>query len=169
MKTRFGNILIKSDRALEAEANGRYPAGTVAAKLGVPRGFITAQAPWDGEWHHVSKYANAVRYYDLEQVTDWLGSEDGQEAYREWQERRKEKKTVVYQNAAVSWREWTGSFRHPRAIEKSMTGCEVVDRGGHFVEVRFPSGGTMKKKKAANGFKVVVDGKTVGFDPIYGS
>ena len=62
----------KSNNAVDAEANGRYPASRIAKILGIPVEFVVKHAPHGGEWHHSSKFYNVVDYYDLQQVKDWL-------------------------------------------------------------------------------------------------
>lgn len=61
----------KSDNAYSAESTGKYPMSTAKTKL---REIIsiTAElaerallATHDGEWHHVGKYANECKYYDV--------------------------------------------------------------------------------------------------------
>lgn len=163
MKTHWGKHLIKSDRAIAAEGSGRFPASAIAAELGVPTTFISECAPGRGEWHHVSKYANEVRYYELEEIRTWLRSNDGQAERQRWKEQKRTRKTVIYQNATVEWIEWSGSFKHPKARACSAASCDVVDRGGQFVEVKPPNGTIFKKKKTCNGFSVVVGGKVVKF------
>lgn len=53
----------KSNNAIAAEAEGRFPASVLARKLGVKTGAIKAlMSP--GEWHHTSKRYNVTDYYD---------------------------------------------------------------------------------------------------------
>ena len=164
MKTRYGKILIKSDRAIAAEEDGRYPASRIATILGIPSSFVAQHVPWDGEWHHVSKFANEISYYDLVAVREWLQSDEGQTTYQLWKDRRRARKTTTYQNVTVEWLAWSGSFRHPRSTQCEASGCEVIDSGGAFVEVKLPDGKTFRKKKTTRGFAVIVGGETVSFD-----
>ena len=53
----------KSNNAIAAEAQGRFPASVLARKLGVKTGAIRELAV-DSEWHHTSKKYNVTVYYD---------------------------------------------------------------------------------------------------------
>lgn len=71
MKNNYG-ILVKSDRALEAEARGlvTYSQLKKWQQRAVDRGAVRAR-----EWHHTSGAANKTNYYDLTDFND-LNSED---------------------------------------------------------------------------------------------
>lgn len=71
MKNKYG-ILIKSDRALEAERAGLVTYSKLNAwqKRAVDEGAVLAS-----EWHHTSAAANITYYYDLEKF-DKLNSKD---------------------------------------------------------------------------------------------
>jgi hypothetical protein len=65
----------KSNNAVLAEEEGRFPASIIANKLRqISREFcgITAQDIKNTvdacEWHHTSKFYNKVYYYDLEEI-----------------------------------------------------------------------------------------------------
>lgn len=72
-------ILSKSDNALRAETEGRFTLTELCRQLKLPT-EIEAALPWDGEWHHVSAFANEVRYYRLARVESWLRTKAGQKA-----------------------------------------------------------------------------------------
>lgn len=71
MKNNYG-ILVKSDRAIEAEARGlvKYSQLKSWQKRAVDRGVVRAK-----EWHHTSGAANKTHYYSLADFED-LNSED---------------------------------------------------------------------------------------------
>ena len=60
MKNQYG-VLIKSNRAIEAESNGLLPYSKLKAwqKRAVERGAVIAR-----EWHHTSGAANRTNYYN---------------------------------------------------------------------------------------------------------
>lgn len=67
-KTIYRNGNSKSANAEYAEDNGRYPLTTAAKKLGITIALFKKAIEYcdykSTEWHHVSKYANRVFYYD---------------------------------------------------------------------------------------------------------
>lgn len=78
MKNNYG-ILVKSDRALEAEARGlvTYSQLKKWQQRAVDRGAVRAR-----EWHHTSGAANKTNYYDLTDFED-LDSKDFQAVKKE--------------------------------------------------------------------------------------
>ena len=69
----------RSINAAIAESNERMPL-TRAAQCVAAEAHITLalakralQITWDGEWHHVGKYAAETNYYDTQAALDWLG------------------------------------------------------------------------------------------------
>lgn len=66
MKNRYG-ILTKSNRALEAEANGLVTYSKLKAwqRRAVDAGEVRAS-----EWHHTGAAANRTNYYDLEDFAE---------------------------------------------------------------------------------------------------
>ncbi len=77
---KLNGVLIKSDRAIEAEQDNRFPMTTAKKKLKEQLGEIGVKATlygceqlldlhgYTGEWHHVSKFAREVDYYDVDVV-----------------------------------------------------------------------------------------------------
>ena len=72
----------RSANAESAEANGRYPRTRAAAALGVSVKAFDAGCSAAGyhthEWHHSGRYANAVDYYDTNELAEsvefWEGA-----------------------------------------------------------------------------------------------
>lgn len=69
----------KSNNAVEAEAAGRYPitkaAKIVAQKTGVTikeARRVLKELGTGGEWHHSSKFFNAVDYYDTAAAINYI-------------------------------------------------------------------------------------------------
>lgn len=76
------NGFSRSVRATQAEAEGKFPKTTAAKELGLSVKAFTAGCDRAGisacEWHHVSKYANAVDFYDTHEcrasAAFWVGA-----------------------------------------------------------------------------------------------
>lgn len=71
----------RSINARSAESNGRHPmtraTTAVAAEAGCThkRAKEALLASWDGEWHHVGKFASRCNYYSVEAAIEWLAEE----------------------------------------------------------------------------------------------
>ena len=143
----------KSNNAVAAEADGRFPASVIARKLGVPAAYVRERIG-TGEWHHSSKFYNVVEYYDLAVCTEWLGSEEGRADLAEWQAAQKPRQASTRAGCRVEWLEWSGTRNHPRAKKCSAEGCTVTDKGGAFLEIILPDGSTLKKKKDCKGLNI---------------
>jgi len=77
---KINGVLIKSDRALDAEKDNRFPMTKAKSKLRKQLEEIGVKATlygceqlldlhgYTGEWHHVSKFAREVDYYDVDVV-----------------------------------------------------------------------------------------------------
>lgn len=142
----------KSNNALDAEANGRFPASVVAKRLGVPVAAVKA-AEWS-EWHHTSSWYNRTYYYDLEEVRGWLATDEGQQALAN---ARAPREAVTYQDVTVEWLEWSGSRKHPKATERTAGGCTVTIKG-QMATITLPDGGTMRKRLTTRGLHMRTPG-----------
>jgi hypothetical protein len=147
------NGFSKSNNAVAAEADGRFPASVVARKLNVPTEYVRERIG-TGEWHHSSKFYNVVKYYDLEECAEWLDSEDGRADFAEWRAAQKPRQTSTRTDCRVEWLEWVGTRNHPRAIKRIAEGCTVIDDGGAFYKIILPDGSTLKKKKDCKGLNI---------------
>lgn len=143
----------KSNNAVAAEADGRFPASVVARKLGVPAAYVRERIG-TSEWHHSSKYYNVVKYYDLAECEQWLESEEGRADFAEWQAAQKPRTSSTRTCCRVEWLEWGGTRNHPRATKRSADGCTVVDEGGAFYKITLPGGKTLRKKKDCRGLEI---------------
>ena len=152
----------KSNRACDAEANGRYPASVAARVLGVPVEFVRAQGT--SEWHHTSSRYNRTDYYDVEEIREHLETPEGQTELAGFVAKKAAQKKSPgkeYKACRVEWLEWSGTRKHPRATECSDDGATVLDKGGKMVDVTLASGKTFRKCKTTTGFKILQDGKRV--------
>jgi hypothetical protein len=104
--------LIKSDNALSAETNGRRTLTELCKKRKLPL-EIVPYLPWDGEWHHVSAYANEVPYYHLGRVEAWLKRDPGRKALEKAKAEQKAKKDSTLEVAvAVAKVTWTAYYTY---------------------------------------------------------
>jgi hypothetical protein len=84
-------VLFKSDRAIEAEENNRFPMTKAKAELQKVLRSMGYQSTLfgcelllkrhgdKGEWHHVSKFAREVDYYDVDAVVELFQNDPSQE------------------------------------------------------------------------------------------
>ena len=149
----------KSNNAVDAEEDGRYPASVAAKMLGVTTAAIKAILP-TYEWHHSSKYYNAVDYYDIH---DLLAVQDGDledldpedvAELRETLARLKaykppktERKTFT---ADVQYLLWGGTRSRPKSTAFSFKGIRV-DQSGKKLTFHLPDGSTVVKMVGSNG------------------
>jgi len=167
----YADDFSKSNRAIDAEANGRFPASEIARKLGLPTKFITDHAPNTGEWHHTSKFYNTTDYYDLQQVKDWLHGEGdyaeggeraeartGNDVLAEWKNKQKEisvKPSDIAKGVSVKYLEWSGSRNHPVATERIEHNVTVERKPGQkFLTITRPDGTSFKKAPTTRGFEI---------------
>lgn len=164
------NEYSKSNNAIAAERDGRFPASRIARILGVPAAFISDCCAFasGGEWHHTSKFYNTTAYYDVAHIRAWIDGdadtvEDRGETFADalaaWRAAQKAKGEKRHEGCRVRWLEWGGTRSHPRATERVEDGCVVVDGGGKFVAITLPSGASFKKGRDTRGFEVHQGGK----------
>jgi len=152
----YSHDFSKSNNALAAEAAGCHPATEVARLLRVPVEVVRRHGA--REWHHTSKWYNKTDYYDVDDVAEWLGEEEGKEALAQVLAERSARRAavpVVHRNCTVVWLEWGGTRNHPRAMERRAEGCIVEEKAGaKFVAVTLPDGKTFRKGRGTRGFEV---------------
>lgn len=141
----------KSNNAVAAEEDGRFPASTLAKRLGVKTGAIKALMD-SYEWHHTSSRYNKTDYYDEQEALEMI------DALRAWKQPAKDEAT--YSGCKVTWLEWGGTRKHPRACEMTTENATVTIKGEWATfEHR---GRAIRKKITTRGFQVVAsDGKSV--------
>jgi hypothetical protein len=154
----------KSNNAIAAERNGRYPASHVAKMLGVPVAWVRLQGT--NEWHHTSARYNVTNYYDLETLQEHLDTPEGQEQLAQVKAEvaaKKRVETTVLTDATVRWVEWTGFQRFRKAVEHKEENATVTYAGGKFVTVKLACGREFKKGKDTYGFAAYSGGKRIWF------
>lgn len=135
----------KSNNAIEAENNGRFPASVIAKKIGVKTAAIKAlMIP--SEWHHTSSYYNKTSYYSLEEAVEKL------DELKKWVNLDKSYKLT---NCIVEWLEWSGSRKHPKCEQHKAIGCLVEYNGKSTYKIILPDGKKITKRTGTNGFKVI--------------
>ncbi len=151
----------KSNNALIAEEELKFPASVAARKLGVSIGAIkTILSPC--EWHHTSGYFNRTDYYfigallALKSGRDVSSFDEEEEEIRATWEKlqafKPVKATEKKYRANVRYLEWGGTRRRPKATERVFDDIIVVEKG-QFYTFLTPSGG-VRKKVGSNGTQV---------------
>ena len=149
----------KSNNALAAENEGKFPASILAKKLSVKSQAVKALMQ-PSEWHHTSSHYNATDYYDggillavKSGEVDGYDEDDLAEArellaaMKAWQPAAEE----AFENCDVEWLEWSGTKKHPKAEKCNASGCKVVVKGSTCT-ITFADGKTMQKRKSTRGF-----------------
>lgn len=143
----------KSNNAVAAEEDGRFPASVVARNLRVPIDAVRAYE--SSEYHHTSKFFSKTDYYDQRRVAGWLlMSVEGQQALREaCAEAKAARQSTVYDDCRVEWLEWSVTRAHPKATEMKADGCRVEVRG-QTATITLPSGETLRKRLSCTGLLI---------------
>jgi len=131
----------KSNNALHAESDRKFPASVLAARLGVKTAAIRALLS-PREWHHTSKHYN---------ITDYFAEDDALERIDELRAYRAPVKDVsVLDNCTGSYLQWSGTRNHPRAKEIKFGPVRVTKKGAWFT-LELP-GGAVRKSESTRGF-----------------
>jgi hypothetical protein len=166
----------KSNNAVSAEQDGRFPATHAAKLLKLPPGFVRERCTFasNGEKHHVSKYYNFVDFYDTEAIRRWINNDEDaieeaggsfEAALAAWKERQAATRAsgaVEHIDVTVTWLEWGGTRNFPTVKERNADHCTVIDGGGKFLTIILPDGASFKKGRDTRGFEVSKNGKRMG-------
>lgn len=157
----------KSNNAIEAESEGRYPASVAAKKLGVKTGAIKLYIDTD-EWHHTSSMYNRTPYYDIHYLLEYkVGGKEALQAegleeseitdieklYEQLKNYKEPKKDEQVYKADVEYIVWSGTKSRPKANVKTYKNIEVREKGSFYTFV-LPDGSTVRKKISSNGTNV---------------
>lgn len=157
----------KSNNAVAAEKEGRFPASVAAKKLGVKTGAIKLHLDTN-EWHHTSNRYNKTMYYDIADLL--LYKEGGREAleakgydaedidtventYNDMKAYKEPKADEQVYRADVEYVEWGGTRSHPKANVQNHKNIVVREKGS-FYTFTLPNGTTVRKKIGSNGTSV---------------
>ena len=154
----------KSNNAVSAEENDRYPATVAAKLLGVKPEAIRLYLP-STEWHHTGSWYNKTDYYDIADLLQYMdgGKEqlekegyskpdinDIEETYKKLKAYKKPKADEKVYRANVSYIEWSGTRARAKANKKLLENV-IVHEKGSFYTIELPSGETLRKKIGSNG------------------
>ena len=157
----------KSNNAVAAEDEGKYPASIAAKKLGVSIEAIKTYIP-TFEWHHYSSYYNEVYVYDItpylmlknnEDMTDYYDDEEITK-YKENYEKMKQMSRLKQNSdekkyrANVEYIVWTGTRNHPKANIQKYENIWVKEKGEFYTFI-LPDKTEVRKKKGSNGTYVI--------------
>lgn len=137
----------KSNNAIDAENNGKFPASILARRIGVTTNAIRSLLT-PVEYHHTSKMYNATDYYSEAEAFYCM---DDLKAYKE-----PTGEEVVYENCRVEWLEWVGTRKRPTPIECHAEGVRVAYKGKSFLylEGNLADRVPPKKKIDCTGLKI---------------
>lgn len=139
MKTQYGTLL-KSDNALNAESENRFPIGAATKKLksmlaqnGIKATLRSCRSALEafgdqGEWHHVSKFANEISYYDVASVLEMLDEPKARQKLLELLQKpaKASVATATTVHVVIAWSEWVGSAGKRKQVEHEWIGTAVV-------------------------------------------
>ncbi|WP_339684976.1 hypothetical protein [Gimesia maris] len=155
-------VLIKSDRAIEAEEEGRFPMSYAKKILRDKLNEMSLKATLHGcelllkeygdfgEWHHSSKFAREIYYYDVDAVIEEF-TENPSESMFEMAVAKKPKENEVVPETRIvklKYRHWTSSNRYlikryegPATIKGDWIHFERTKKklSGKFLEVDYLS------------------------------
>lgn len=131
----------KSNNAIYAESEDKFPATIAAKKLGVSSAAIKAIL-YPCEWHHTGKMFNRTNYYYIGELLEAKAGvcEDSEicETWQRLKSYKKENEKETFQ-ANVTFLTWEGTRNHPKAIEHSAENVEVEKRGKKYM-IKMPDG-----------------------------
>lgn len=155
----------KSNNAVEAESENKFPASIAAKKLGVSTAAIKACIPTN-EWHHYGTYYNEVYVYDItpylmlknnEDMSEYYDEDEIQEFKNTYQEMKDMSKKIPTDEkkykANVKYIEWGGSRKHPTATTINYNNITVIEKGQFYTFI-LPDKTTVRKKIGSNGTEV---------------
>ena len=156
----------KSNNAIEAESENKFPASIAAKKLGVSTEAIKNNIR-TSEWHHYGSWYNEVYVYDITPYLMLKNGEDMSEYYDEdeineyksiyktmKEESKKKNIDEKKYKANVEYIEWTGTRQRPKANIKKYDNITVIEKG-QFYTFMLPDGTSIRKKIDSNGTYVI--------------
>lgn len=142
----------KSNNAIDAESENKYPASVAAKKLGVgTKAIQTLMVPC--EWHHTSIHYNRTDYYDVDRLLDVKNGlstdEDDIDLYNRLKTFKVEKLVTEVYTADVKYLTWSGTRKHPKATEHRYENIKVLEKGCFYTF--YTPHGEIKKKIGSHG------------------
>ena len=146
----------KSNNALAAEADGKFPASVLAKMLRVRPGAIKALLH-TSEWHHTSKHYNCTNYYSEESALEIL------EQLQAW--RPADKNEQVFEGCSGSFLTWSGTRNHPHATVNTFKNTRAVKKGAWFTLHLDGGSKPVRKGETTRGFHLRdTNGKSLTFN-----
>ena len=100
-------------------------------------------------WHHTSSHFNKTVFYVIREDIDDLKPEHVPK------HERKKKAPVVRFHGSISYLEWGGTKKHPKAAEKMLENVDIEVRGAFYVVFGNSGAEILRKKIGSNGTFVV--------------
>ena len=138
------NGFSKSNNAIQAEIENKFPASEIARRLKCTTAAVRALMEVC-EYHHTSSWYNATDYYDLAAAAEHI------DALRSWVP--PVVTPDVRENCVVKFLEWSGTRKHPRAKTVTISSCRA-EKTGQFYTITTPAGAIFKKKITTKGFEI---------------
>jgi len=132
----------KSNNAVAAENEGRFPASTLARKLKVKTAAIKELLK-PCEWHHTSSWYNTTDYYDIEDALEILSE------LKTW--KSPDSEIIDHGICTVKYLEWGGSRRRPKATKIVEENCCVMQKD-NWCTIKTSDGKSFRKNINTNGF-----------------
>lgn len=138
----------KSNNAIDAEEDGKFPVSIASKKSGIPAELIL-QHITPSEWHHTSSWYNETNYYDLSEIVEFFSTPSGKTLLAEFRQR----KTTCeeHHDCKVEWLEWSGTRKNAKCEEKVALGAMVKIKG-KTATITLKDGVTFQKRLSTNGF-----------------
>lgn len=150
----------KSNNAVDAESEGRYPLTEATKRVAIELKITQKQArhiletSGTGEWHHTGSYFNKTDYYDVASIVEAV--RDGEIKIPEKQKTVKLAPIVL--TGIVEWIEWRGSRNHPIRVDYKQKATITYISGAVMASVHPEGWGSAFKKKVEN---LKIDGNDI--------
>jgi hypothetical protein len=120
----------KSNRAVIAESEDRFPITECSKRTKLQPETIKEFFPSD-EWHHVSKHAVAVDYYDTNEIMKGITPEVlafDKEVKRKKREFQKEA-PIIHKGCEIKFTEWVGTGRNKKPNKVHLKNATMMIKG----------------------------------------
>ena len=141
-------------RAQEARDSGLLPIGELAKHLGegiTPHDIRAVIEP--SEWHHTSKYYNETNFYSIEEAEENINRILAAKRLRLYFKKKTKKVSLETYRAKISWLEWSGTKRHPKATEYNDV-VMATFLPNDWVRITIDDGKTFRKRLTTTGFRI---------------
>ena len=136
----------KSNNAVAAEGEGKYPATTIAKMYHIESMAVSELLPWT-EWHHTSGAFNKTYYYDIEDVEANIEALKARSKALRARRKKHLQDHHTFYDCTVTWTETVKDGRRFKEVDRFCKASKVIGRG-QTVTV-YPSDGSPKFTKRA--------------------